>query len=226
MLKAAGAPVTFGKTFADDNGIARDHPAFQKTEEAMREALPAFAVRQQRSQFINEQAPLLVQKQITQREDSIKQNLRSSIFLTPDNRASLAAVNPYDSRVIIGDILESNPALADVLNSHIAATAPALARMGKIQMPTLASNDPQAIAAHRQEAQRYQNQLGEMMLQSAMGRIAGMVIPALMGEIEALRLRAGDAATNTNPGGNRGGEGSTPPTEEPEIPTQIMPKRK
>ncbi len=220
-----GAPVKFSQRPDEEVLLESTHPEFKQIEEAMRAALPAFASRQQRNQFVREQAPMLIQQQITGRETAIKTSLRSAIFLDADTRASLAAVNPMDSGVIIGQILEENPQLSEMINGHIAVSAPAYARMGKIQMPTLASSDPAAIAQHKAEAQRYQAKLGEDMRLAVIGKAAGPIIIAMMGEIKALRERAGANASAENPGGTRSGENGAPPAEDDVIDTQIMPKR-
>jgi len=227
MLMVAGAPVKFSQRPDEEVLVDSAHPAFVKAEEAMREALPSFQKRSQREQYVTEQAPQLVMQAIRGREDSIKGSLRTAIFLDSDTRASLAAINPLDSGVIIGDVLETNPQLAESLNSYIAVSAPALARMGKIQMPTLTSSDPAAITAHRQEAQRHQAHLGEMMRKAAIGHVAGPIIMSMMGELNALRERFGHISENENPGGTRPGESGNGTADEPEIPTQILPvKRK
>lgn len=217
-----GAPVKFSERPEDEVLLESSNAEFRQIEEAMRAGLPSFASRQSRAAFVRDQAPQLVQQQIQQREDSIKTSLRSAIFLTPDARASLAAVNPMDSGVIIGDILQHSPDLAEMLNGWIAVNGPAFARMGKIQMPTLASNDPAAIAAHRAESQRHQGALSESMRLAAIGKVAGHIITALMGEVHALRERAGDVSSNNNPGTTRSGEGGVTTEADPVIDTQIV----
>ena len=228
MALQMGADVFFSPTSINENRLlSESDPAFVKIEEAMVAAMPSFVKKKGREQFVSEQAPVLVQEQLRKRESSIASNLRAGIFLNEDTRNSIAAQNPMDGRVILSSVLEASPQLKEEADRYISVNAPALARMGSIQMPTLTSKDPAAIQAHRQEQARYQRQLGEMTANAVIGHLSSMIIAEMAGELEALRARADDIASNENPGGTRhtddGGGGGV--TDVSQIPTKIVPSR-
>lgn len=228
MAQLMGANVKFSPRPEESELLDSSNPAFVEIERAMIRASPAFGKKQSRQQFISDQAPALAQQQIRQRETGIATNLRKGIFLDQDTRNSIAAQNPHDGRVVLGMIMDVSPQLKDEAERFISSSAPALARMGEIRMPTLTSKDPAAIQLHRQEQQRYQRQLGEMTINATIGHLAGLVLPAMVGELEALRARVGDIAANENPGGTRHSDdgGGDRQIDVSQIPTKIVPGRR
>lgn len=225
MAVQLGADVAFSDRPGENRLLESSDPAFVAIEKAMVLSIDPLLKKKGREAFISEQAPVLIQKQIREREASIATNLRKGIFLDTDTRASIAAQNPMDGRVILGAVLEASPQLRDEADRYISMMAPATARVGEIRMPTLTSKDPKDIQAHRAEAARYQRQLGEMTTNAVIGHLSTFIIGEMAGELEALRLRVGDISSAQNPGGTRHSDdaGSTADQKDTSgIPTKIV----
>lgn len=199
--------------------LPTNDPTFKKIESAMQAAAPHFMQKSQRLKTLSEDAPRIVAEQLTSRAREISSNIRTAVILPRDVYQQRLMADPTDTAAVISALVDDNPDLATYIDATIGSLAPAFARMGKIQMPTLAGNSPADIDRHRNEALGYQRRLADAMPAAVLGRIAGPVIASLMAQLQAAQQRAGNAAQNQNPGSLDQGGGGTPP--KPTIPTAI-----
>lgn len=199
--------------------LPANDPAFKRIESAMQAAAPHFMGKSQRLKTLSEEAPKIVAEQLTNRTREISSNIRSAVILPRDVYQQRLMADPTDTAAVISALVDDNPELANYIDATIGSLSPAFARMGKIQMPTLAGNTPADIDRHRNESLGYQRRLAEAMPAAVLGRIAGPVIASLMSQLQAAQLRAGTTAQNQNPGSLDQGGGGTPP--KPAIPTAI-----
>lgn len=199
--------------------LPANDPTFRKIESAMQAAAPHFMSKSQRLKILSEEAPRIVGEQITNRTREIAANIKTAVILPRDVYEQRLQADPTDSAAVIAALVDDNPELSQFIDQTIATMAPAFARMGKIQMPTLGSNTPQEIEKHRSEARGYQQRLASAMPAAVLGHIAGPIIASLMGELRAAQQRLGAMAQNQNPGSlEQGGSGNPP---KPTIPTAI-----
>lgn len=195
-------------------------PLYQQISTAMKSGLPHFQQMNSRGQLLREEAPKIVAEKIQGRTLSIKSNLEKGIFIPIEEATERLVQNPTDSAALISALIHENPELKEDFQQSIAGLAPAFARMGQLQMPTLASNKPEDIQAHQREVRHYQEVLGGAMKDAVMGRSAGRLISSLYAQLRAATARADGASVNTNPGrGTDGGPGTAPALKAP--PTEI-----
>lgn len=199
--------------------LPANDPTFKRIESAMQAAAPHFMSKSQRLKTLSEEAPKIVAEQITSRTREISSNIRSAVILPRDVYQQRLMADPTDTAAVISALVDDNPELANYIDTTIESLSPAFARIGKIQMPTLAGNTPADIDRHRNEALGYQRRLADAMPAAVLGRIAGPVIASLMAQLQAAQQRAGSTAQNQNPGSLDQGGGGTPP--KPPIPTEI-----
>lgn len=219
VAQLLGVPMTIDPDPAKCVGLLRSsEPVFRQIEEAMKSAIPHWGTKNQRRQMLAEEAPRIVQEGLLARERTIAGNIKSAIFIPPDEAQARLRANPTDSAAVLATLIDATPELAELVERTIAGFAPAFARMGKIDMPTLVEKNPEAIQRHQQESLLYRNRLANAMPAAVLGTIAGPVIADLIGQLTALNLRLGKEAVNTNPGPIDSSSG-TPP--KPAIPTSI-----
>jgi hypothetical protein len=199
--------------------LASNDPVFRQIETAMKSALPSWSAKAERRRHLVEQAPEIVKKSLLERERSIASNIKGSIFIAADEAEMRLRANPTDSAAVLSMMLEATPELREMVERTVAGFAPAFARMGQINMPTLMDNSKEAVEAHRRELNAYQSRLGQAMPAAVLGTIAGPIITNLVGQLKAMTARLGDVSKNTNPGSIEAGGTGAPPR--PVIDTRI-----
>ncbi len=175
-------------------------PVFRQIESAMKGAMPHWGTRNERVKALREQAPVLIQQKLLERERTISGNIKAAIFMQPDEAQARLRANPSDTSAVLATIIESTPELKEMVERTVAGLAPAFARMGKIDMPTLSEKTPEAIKAHQDEALAYRARLADAMPAAVLGKIAGPVIASLIGQLKSANQRLAGVAVNTNPG--------------------------
>ena len=173
---------------------------YRQISTAMKTGLPHFQQMDSRGRLLREEAPRLVQEKLVGREQNIRASLEKGIYMPIEQASERLAQNPSDSAALISALINENEPLKQLADQAIAGMAPAFARMGQLQMPTLASNRPEDIQAHQRDVQRFQGILGGAMKDAVLGRVSGPIIADLYSKLQAAEARANAAANNTNPG--------------------------
>ena len=224
MAQLSGSDaVVFSRDPDEQALLDLNDPSFREIETAMRKAMPSYMTKKQRERFVVEQAPVLAQQALQQRQATVSANLRKAVFLDPEVAAARAEIDPLDAGVVMNQIVQHSPELKEHLDRYIAFTAPTFARI-QFQDSTLASNDPKAIEAHRAGQLHHQKVGGEIMQKAMLGEIAPYIITELMGQLQALTLRAGDISANENPGGNNSGDSTASPPNSHDISAIPLPE--
>lgn len=220
VAQLMGVPMVFDPDPAKCQGLlASSDPVFQQIESAMKSAVPHYGAKRQRENLLKEQAHALARQQLLERERAIAGNINKAVFLQPDEAADRLRADPTDSAAVLSTLIQDSPELKEVIERAVARFAPAFARMGQINMPTLPDGTPESIKAHQQELLGYRQRLASAMPAAVLGTVAGPVIASLIGQVKAMSTRLGVLAQNTNPGSiESGGSGSAPTRK---IDTQI-----
>lgn len=220
VAQLMGVPMVFDPDPAKCQGLlASSDPVFQQIESAMKSAVPHYGAKRQRENLLKEQAPALARQQLLERERAIAGNINKAVFLQPDEAADRLRADPTDSAAVLSTLIQDSPELKEVIERTVARFAPAFARMGQINMPTLPDGTPDSIRAHQQELLGYRQRLASAMPAAVLGTVAGPVIASLIGQVKAMSARLGGVAQNTNPGPIESGGSGPAPTRK--IDTQI-----
>lgn len=201
--------------------LKADSAAFRAIETAMDKALPFFQQRNNRLTSFHQNAPQLAKQQYETRAIGIRQNLAAGIFLPPEVAAQRLTADHNDSLALFSQIVSNIPILKQRVEATMERYSATIAAIpDRLDLPTLATNDKTAIAAHQSEAQQHRGVKAEMIRNAVIGANIGPILASLISERDAAETRADAASANTNPGGSRaGGAGGSP---EPSIDTQIV----
>ena len=200
MAQLMGADVKVSDNPDEERLLETGSSTYAQINSAMRAALPHFDAMQARGQHLREEAPKIIQERLTAREKGIRGDLEKGVYLPIDVATERLVQSPTDAAALISVLVNDNPEWKEMAERTIAGLTPALARMGQLQLPPPRSNKPEDIAAHRQDIQRLQGNLGAAMKDAVVGRMAGHIIASMRAEIIALRSRADGASVATNPG--------------------------
>lgn len=220
VAQLMGVPMVFDPDPAKcQELLTSSDPVFQQIESAMKSAVPHYSAKRQRENLLKEQAPALARQQLLERERAIAGNINRAVFLQPDEAADRLRADPTDSAAVLSTLIQDSPELKEVIERTVARFAPAFARMGQINMPTLPDGTPESIKAHQQELLGYRQRLASAMPAAVLGTVAGPVIASLIGQVKAMSARLRGVAQNTNPGPIESGGSGPAPTRK--IDTQI-----
>ena len=200
MAHVMGADVVFSNDPDQAQMLDQGSDAFQRINNAMKLGIEPFKRMNDRSQILREEAPKIVAEKLHNRELTIRGSLEKGIYMPIEQASERLAQNPSDSAALISALINENEPLKQLADQAIAGMAPAFARMGQLQMPTLASNRPEDIQAHQRDVQRFQGILGGAMKDAVLGRVSGPIIADLYSKLQAAEARANAASNNTNPG--------------------------
>jgi hypothetical protein len=205
MAQLMGADVVLSNDPMERRLLEKNDPTFLSIERAMKAARGPFIEKANRKQYLQAEAPKIVQEQLSGREEIIRQGLRKSVLLSPEDRSTVLRSNPVDSAGIVSALVEANPHLTELIEHEVHRMAPAFARMGKIQVP-MVDNSKEGMDRHRNETVQYQKTIKDSMNAAILGKAAGPIIAALMGQVTALQSRVKRESELTNPGGGSVGK--------------------